>query len=143
MDSTTLQQLFEEICEFKITRYQAQSKLLVLARAIWHNDFIPNLFRLKEDTARRRGAYLIDFFSRFPVLSDKQANKLRKQLGTNLRQQLPSVCPNSQVTFYPDDVPGYDEVAHLWGLANGLRPSKVPGLLNLQRRAYLSSNQQA
>jgi len=49
MNSTTLQQLFEEICEFKMTRYQAQSKRLVLARAVWHNDFTPNLILLKEE----------------------------------------------------------------------------------------------
>ncbi|OAD23022.1 amino acid adenylation, partial [Candidatus Thiomargarita nelsonii] len=67
--------------EFKMTRYQAQSKLLVLARAVWHNDFTPNLILLKEETALRRGAYLIDFFSRFPVMSDTRANQLRKQLG--------------------------------------------------------------
>jgi hypothetical protein len=139
MNSTTLQQLFEDISEFQMTRYQAQSKLLVLARAVWHNDFTPNLSLLIDPTTRRRGAYLIDFLSRFPVMSDTRANQLRKQLDA-VQKQLPSVSPNSQITFYPGDIPGHDEVAHLWGLANGLRPSKVPGLLNLQRRAYLTSN---
>jgi hypothetical protein len=39
MNSTNLQQLFEELCEFKITRYQAQSSLFILAKAVWQENF--------------------------------------------------------------------------------------------------------
>ncbi|TGO02010.1 hypothetical protein PN36_32125 [Candidatus Thiomargarita nelsonii] len=27
----------------------------------------------------------------------------------------------AHITFYPDDTPGRDRIAHLWGLANGMR----------------------
>jgi hypothetical protein len=133
MDSMKLQQLFEEVCEFKMTRSDAHFKLVILANAVWHGNFIPSVSTLKKDIVRRRGAYLIDFFSRVDVVSDSQAFQLRKPLDA-LQKQLPEV--QKRETFYPGDRPGYDDVAHLWGLANGLRPSSVPGLLNLQRRAY-------
>jgi hypothetical protein len=88
--------------------------------------------------ALRRGAYLIDFFNSFYPVEENRRKQVKKQLDT-LQQQLPPLPAVSKVPFYPDDIPapGYDEIADFWGLTNGMRPARVPGLLDLQRRVNL------
>ena len=58
MDSMKLQQIFEELCELKMNQTDAQSKLVILAKAIWYDHFIPSLATLKREIAQRRGGYL-------------------------------------------------------------------------------------
>jgi hypothetical protein len=133
-----MQQTFEEICEFQnLTREQAAYHLLLIAFAFFRENFTPTLDKLK-GIALRRGAYLIDFFNSFYPIEEDRRKQVKKQLDT-LQQQLPPLPAVSRVPFYPDDTPapGYDEIADFWGLTNGMRPAKVPGLLDLQRRVNL------
>jgi hypothetical protein len=74
---------------------------------------------------------LIDFYTSFYPIDEARKKQLRKQLDT-LQQQLPS--PISRLPFYSGDTLGFDEIADYWGLSNGMRPAKIPGLLDLQKR---------
>jgi hypothetical protein len=106
--------------------------LLLIAFAFFREDFTPSLDELK-GIALLCYAYLIDFFNSFYPISEELRSQIKKRLDT-LQQQLPPAV--SRVPFYPDDTPapGNDEIADFWGLTNGMRPAKVPGLLDLQRR---------
>lgn len=129
-----IQQTFEEVCEFNgLTREQAAYYLLLIAEAFLKKNFTPALDKL-QNVALRRGAYLVDFYTSFYPIDEARKKQFQKQLDT-LRQQL--TPPNSRPPFYPGDMPGFDEVADFWGLSNGMRPAKVPGLLDLQRRVNL------
>jgi hypothetical protein len=128
-----LQQQFEQLCEcHSLSRSQAEVVLLSLAKAIWQEEFTPNLSCLT-GMALRRGSYLIDFFSRVHLVSAPRQQYLRHTLEA-VSPQLPRLPPSEGLPFYPEDSPGYDEIAHAWGLSNGIRPARVPGLLDLQRR---------
>jgi hypothetical protein len=114
-------------------RTQAQAELLQIAEALLQGTFVPELQKLP-DQALRRGAYVLDLFTRLLPLEATRKHALRGLLD-RLWQQLSAVPTTPSVAFYPDDAAGHDTLAHHWGLANGLRPAHVPGLLDLQRRA--------
>lgn len=112
-----------------------QAALLQLAQAFVRGMFTPDLDHLS-GTALRRGAYLLDLFLRLYVTESSQAQRLRLQLE-HARSKLAASLQAEQMSFYPDDSTGHDQIAHTWGLSNGIRPASIPGLLDLQRRAYI------
>ncbi|GAK51193.1 hypothetical protein U14_02435 [Candidatus Moduliflexus flocculans] len=117
------------------SREQAHAALRQLAKAFITGIFIPD-FKALSGIALRRGAYLLDMFLRLYVRDLSQKQRLRTQLE-QVKTELNVSPPTSLFPFYPNDTPGYDQLAHTWGLSNGIRPANVPGLLDLQRRTFI------
>lgn len=135
METSTFQQIYEHVCrQENLTRQQTKTALLQLAQAFVRGMFTPDLDHLN-GAALQRGAYLLDLFLRLYVTEPSQAQRLRLRLK-HARSKLKASLPTIQTSFYPDDSPGRDQLAHRWGLSNGIRPASIPGLLDLQRRAY-------
>lgn len=137
METSTFQQIYEHVCrQENLTRQQMQAALLQLAQAFVRGMFTPDLDHLS-GTALRRGAYLLDLFLRLYVTEPSQLQRLRLRLE-QVRSKLAVSLPAEQTSFYPGDSPGHDQLAHRWGLSNGIRPASILGLLDFQRRAYIS-----
>ena len=137
METSTFQYIYEQVCrQENLTRQQMQAALLQLAQAFVRGMFTPDLDHLN-GTALRRGAYLLDLLLRLYVTEPSQVQRLRLRLQ-HARSKLTASLPAEHTSFYPDDSPGHDQLAHRWGLSNGIRPASIPGLLDFQRRAYIS-----
>lgn len=108
----------------------AQEDLLALGDGLIRQDFIPDLDQF-EGIALRKACYVVQYFSTTWNVEPEQRKNLTQLLDAAMHR-IESTKPS---TFYTNDKPSKrDRLAIHWGLANGMKPSRVPGLLDQQRR---------
>lgn len=120
------------------SKEEGQLLLSELAIAFWHRGVMLDLSDYTGSELRRAGYtlnLLCGLYDNLPSQQRAQANRLLEAALSVLKNSRQGVGE----TYYPGDRPSdhnFDDVAVKWGLSRGAQPSKVPGFLDAQRRAF-------
>lgn len=123
MSKADLQKTFESVARAGLSRAKKRD-VVVVARAVWHEDFVPDLYSLRGQ-GRKDGGYLVDYLSRFSVLPKEK----RRHLSTLAKEFRPHGDLDSLKGA------GADPLSLLWGATSDLN-EYVNDLLPMQTRHY-------
>ena len=107
----------------------------VVAYGLWYDDFVPSLSKFR-GVGRRKAAYVVEFAVSNPLVDPTRRQRVTKQLEVAASKMSET---DPVVPFYASESPTHptrDALARKWRLASGMKPAKVKGLLDLQRRAH-------
>jgi hypothetical protein len=134
MSNYLLSHHFESLCEGKLSTHEAHRVLLALGQQAKTTGKMPDLDQLKTVAAIQRGCYIVDILTAFFCQESAEKKRLRTQL---MQKKQKHTSQFRKIYFYPNDKDNpNDEIAQNWQLASGMRPAKIKGFLDLQRRSY-------